>query len=393
MNILQAIATWLSSQAQHLHQTYIQLLDVNNIEKSRIVSAVLIFFHALFYISISTNRHFELFNPVMIPNILMCFQIFLLVSLILFLLSYRIKAHRRSEFYFPILCVGFYSGSLMTVGYIAGMMTVLTGVFTIGSILAGLLLFERRIMFYASLPCLVVFYLTSILTVLHILPYAPLYQPLTMIVASTQTYFILVNLVATTLIGIILVILFNSFLDRWMERERKQRDQMNIDPLTQLLNRRGIDQIFDRLQQHSSSIRSDHPGQLYLVLIDIDHFKAINDQYGHDCGDQVLVQLSHLLRLNTRAADHIGRFGGEEFLIIFEQSDFIEVTDILERCRQAIEQHRIYYQAQCVQVTASFGLSHSQQHGCDVQQVLLSADQALYRAKASGRNQICIAST
>lgn len=387
MNRFQAVSSWFRSQIQHFKHGYIGLLEANNIQKSRVVSCVLIFFHAFFYLSILANTQFELFNQALIPQILNCFQVFILISLALFLSSYVLPVNRHSEFFFPILCVGFYSGSLMSVGYIAGMMTILTGVFTIGSILAGLLLFERRIMFYATLPCLLVFYVSSILTVLHILPYAPLYHPLSMIVESTQTYFILVNLFATTLIGIILVLLFNSFLDRWMERERKQRYQMTIDPLTQLLNRRGIDAIFQQLtQDHVSDSASS--SSLCVALIDIDHFKRINDQYGHDCGDQVLIQLAHLLRLNTRQTDHIGRFGGEEFIIIFQQTPRHIAHQILERCRQAIEQHPIHYQGTTFNFTASFGLACAPP---SASALILSADRALYQAKALGRNQICIA--
>ena len=194
MKYFQSISLCFKKQIEQFKLGYIQLLEVDNIQKSKVVSGVLIFFHAFFYLSILANTEFELFNQKLIPNILFCFQIFIVISFSLFIASYFIQANRSSEFYFPILCVGFYAGSLMMVGYIAGMMTILTGVFTIGSILAGLLLFERRIMFYSTLPCLIVLYVTSILTVMHVLPYAPLYLPYSMIVEETQSYFLLVNL-------------------------------------------------------------------------------------------------------------------------------------------------------------------------------------------------------
>lgn len=386
MKHFQTVSCWLTSQIGKFKQGYISLLEVNNIQKSKVVSCLLIFFHAFFYLSILANTEFELFNQTNIPQILLCFQIFILISLVLFISSYFIPATRRTEFYFPILCVGFYSGSLMMVGYIAGMMTILTGVFTIGSILAGLLLFDRRIMFYSTLPCLVVLYVTSILTVMHILPYAPLYHPYSMIVAETQTYFILVNLIATTLIGAILIILFNSFLDRWMERERKQRHLMTIDPLTQILNRRGITQQFETIFADQTKAHQT----ICVALIDIDHFKKINDQYGHDCGDELLIHMANILRLNIRQQDHLGRFGGEEFLIIFENTTINAAKMSLERCRMSIEQHQLDYHDQIIRFTASFGLSQSTVINSDAQQLILAADQALYRAKGQGRNQICI---
>ena len=386
MKYFQSISLCFKKQIEQFKLGYIQLLEVDNIQKSKVVSGVLIFFHAFFYLSILANTEFELFNQKLIPNILLCFQIFIVISISLFIASYFIQANRRSEFYFPILCVGFYAGSLMMVGYIAGMMTILTGVFTIGSILAGLLLFERRIMFYSTLPCLIVLYVTSILTVMHVLPYAPLYLPYSMIVEETQSYFLLVNLFATTFIGTILVVLFNSFLDRWMDRERKQRHLMTIDPLTQILNRRGIATQLERIYTTNSNL--DQP--LSISLIDIDFFKKINDQYGHDCGDQVLVHIAKLLRLNIRENDHLGRYGGEEFIVVFENTNLTTAQSILERCRKAIEQHELAYDGQIIRFTASFGLVHATLENSDQQRLILATDQALYRAKETGRNKICI---
>ena len=386
MKYFQSISLCFKKQIEQFKLGYIQLLEVDNIQKSKVVSGVLIFFHAFFYLSILANTEFELFNQKLIPNILLCFQIFIVISISLFIASYFIQANRSSEFYFPILCVGFYAGSLMMVGYIAGMMTILTGVFTIGSILAGLLLFERRIMFYSTLPCLIVLYVTSILTVMHVLPYAPLYLPYSMIVEETQSYFLLVNLFATTFIGTILVVLFNSFLDRWMDRERKQRHLMTIDPLTQILNRRGIATQLERIYTTNSNL--DQP--ISISLIDIDFFKKINDQYGHDCGDQVLVHIAKLLRLNIRENDHLGRYGGEEFIVVFENTNLTTAQSILERCRKAIEQHELAYDGQIIRFTASFGLVHATLENSDQQRLILATDQALYRAKETGRNKICI---
>ena len=386
MKYFQSISLCFKKQIEQFKLGYIQLLEVDNIQKSKVVSGVLIFFHAFFYLSILANTEFELFNQKLIPNILLCFQIFIVISISLFIASYFIQANRRSEFYFPIVCVGFYAGSLMMVGYIAGMMTILTGVFTIGSILAGLLLFERRIMFYSTLPCLIVLYVTSILTVMHVLPYAPLYLPYSMIVEETQSYFLLVNLFATTFIGTILVVLFNSFLDRWMDRERKQRHLMTIDPLTQILNRRGIATQLERIYTTNSNL--DQP--ISISLIDIDFFKKINDQYGHDCGDQVLVHIAKLLRLNIRENDHLGRYGGEEFIVVFENTNLTTAQSILERCRKAIEQHELAYDGQIIRITASFGLAHATLENSDQQRLILATDQALYRAKETGRNKICI---
>lgn len=164
-------------------------------------------------------------------------------------------------------------------------------------------------------------------------------------------------------------------------------DLMTVDPLTQILNRRGISNRFNEIQNNRAS--SEH--SICVALIDIDYFKKINDQYGHDAGDQVLIDIAQLLRLNTMQPDHVGCFGGEEFLIIFEDTSTEVAQQILERCRLAIEQHRLNYQDYSIQLIASFGLSCSSQIGIDQHSLILVANQALYQAKNAGRNQICIA--
>lgn len=385
MNAYKSLSSWLSQQLKQFNQDYIRLIEVDNIRKSRVVCCCLIFFHAFFYLSIFANQTFELFDTANIPRILLCFAIFILFALLLFLMSYVIQATPKSEFYFPIICVGFYSGSLMMIGYIAGMMTILTGTFTMGSILSGLLLFERRIIFYACWPCILVFYISSFLNVFDILPYAPLYKPYTMLPAGTQNYVILVNLFSSTFIAIVLARLFNSFLERWKDRERKQRILMNLDPLTQILNRRGITEHFTQIQNDDRRKSKN----VCVALIDIDHFKSINDRYGHDCGDQVIITISQTLALNTRQKDHLGRFGGEEFIIVFEDTSLEIAHQIVERCRLAIEAHRLDYQGEIIQFTASFGLAASTLELDDQQSFILKADQALYQAKNSGRNRIC----
>ena len=114
----------------------------------------------------------------------------------------------------------------MSIGYFLGQMTVLTGVFTIGSIFTGLLLFKRSIIFWGTIPCLVVFYGGSLLTLRNIIPY-------TFTSAEFQNFMLINNLIGSTIIGVLLAILFNTFLGRWMIREEHQQQLILLDPLTQ----------------------------------------------------------------------------------------------------------------------------------------------------------------
>ncbi|AWL30375.1 GGDEF domain-containing protein [Acinetobacter defluvii] len=275
----------------------------------------------------------------------------------------------------------------MSIGAFTGMMTSITGVFTIGSILTGLLIFERHAIFLGSIPCLIVFYAISLLNIFQILPYALIFHPYTMVTEQSQNFMIILNLIISTVVGVTIIRVFYAFLNRWKAREQKQRVLMSLDPLTQILNRRGLSDHYESLQQHAEI--QNHP--LCVALLDIDYFKKVNDQYGHDAGDQVLQKIAQILKLNLREYDHIGRFGGEEFMIIFTNTSSNMAFSILERCRKSIEHHELAYQGQIIRFTASFGLSCSELYGYDQQTLLQKTDLALYEAKKSGRNCIRMA--
>ena len=275
----------------------------------------------------------------------------------------------------------------MSIGYFLGQMTVLTGVFTIGSIFTGLLLFKRSIIFWGTIPCLVVFYGGSLLTLRNIIPYAPVFQPYTFTSAEFQNFMLINNLIGNTIIGVLLAILFNTFLGRWMIREEHQQQLILLDPLTQTLNRRGLSIKFNQLV-NQKQLAGQNKEHICLALLDLDWFKQVNDRYGHDGGDQVLKQIPKILQKNLRSEDIIGRFGGEEFMIIFSNTSPQIAQNVLERCRIAIEQHRIAYAEHEIQITASFGLSALYVYHADQHELIQRTDAALYKAKQSGRNNV-----
>lgn len=378
------IYTWPKAQFNLLSNYYARLLELNNVAKSRVVCSILFFFHLFFIILLYTQQHHPIINSAALPWAFSLQILCILLSSILYLLSYFLKSNPKNDFYFPIICLGLYSSSLMSIGIFAGMMTILTGVFTIGSIFTGLLIFSGRIIFWGSVPCFIVFYVTSILNLFHILPYAYLFPVGTFVPAQSQSLMITINLVITTIVGIVISQVFVSFLDRWSIRDQNQRHLMSIDPLTQILNRRGLEQALYQLRQN-------HPNQTTTIaytLLDIDFFKHINDQYGHDVGDQVLQSIPQILRNHLRDTDIIGRHGGEEFLLIITNTDFTDVKQILERCRQAIEDYDLYDNGKQIKFTASFGVCFYSDLHTNTQQLFKIADQALYQAKHLGRNQI-----
>ncbi|WP_348733508.1 diguanylate cyclase [Rheinheimera texasensis] len=160
--------------------------------------------------------------------------------------------------------------------------------------------------------------------------------------------------------------------------------QAREDGLTGLANRRAFDE-----QLAFEFSRAQRLGQpLCLVMLDIDHFKAINDRWSHQAGDLVLQRLAALLCEEVREIDRIARWGGEEFALLLPQTGLAQAVEISERIRQAIEALDFSADVPGLQVTASFGVAQQQESG-SYDKLLSRADQLLYQAKAQGRNCVC----
>ena len=129
---------------------------------------------------------------------------------------------------------------------------------------------------------------------------------------------------------------------------------------------------------------------LALLLCDVDHFKRVNDTYGHLAGDDVLRGLAAELRQQVRGSDVVGRFGGEEFVVLLPRADADEACKIAERLRHRASVMGVYADSDAVNVTISIGVAVLGMHGRDQFELLAAADLALYRAKDAGRDQICV---
>ncbi|MEG1767553.1 MAG: GGDEF domain-containing protein [Comamonas sp.] len=162
------------------------------------------------------------------------------------------------------------------------------------------------------------------------------------------------------------------------------RDMAARDPMTQLLNRRGLG---DALQQHFNA-RNAAPA--YLLLLDVDHFKRINDSHGHQAGDTVLCHVAQVLRATVRRGDLTGRIGGEEFVAICLDTDDAGILRLAERLRTALEDQAIEVAGcdQTLRITATIGISAQFTSAQALENAMQQADAALYRGKAGGRNRI-----
>ncbi len=182
--------------------------------------------------------------------------------------------------------------------------------------------------------------------------------------------------------GLLLMILYGTgraFAAQAQQALKLEKDA-NTDPLTGLHNRRALD---ERLVQETA--RASRQGlPLTVMLIDLDHFKRVNDEYGHNVGDRVLRGVSRCLSDHARKMDVVGRWGGEEFLVILPGTPVLEALETAERLRAVVEACPNETKGA---ITASFGIAQYRA-GEAVETLLERADRTLYRAKGAGRNQV-----
>lgn len=160
------------------------------------------------------------------------------------------------------------------------------------------------------------------------------------------------------------------------------------DPLTGLLNRRECERLL--AQQLALCKRLEIP--LGLCFFDLDHFKTVNDRFGHHMGDQVLQQVAEVIGRQVRATDHLFRWGGEEFLLVCTDTPLKDMAVLANKLRKSVEQLQWPDIAGLASITCSFGLASCPEHATDADSAFIAADTALYRAKANGRNRIELAS-
>ena len=178
-------------------------------------------------------------------------------------------------------------------------------------------------------------------------------------------------------------------LHREVEAKNRLLEQLALtDELTQLPNRRALEQW--GIRQLSSAVRHNFP--FWIVMADIDQFKLVNDNYGHEAGDTLLKKFSEILRANTRQSDLCGRLGGDEFVMIVSHAARHGIEVLVQRIRGQIEAQRFSFTGDAHAVTASFGIAGFE-HGRlqKFERLMVQADAALYAAKHLGRNRVELA--
>lgn len=171
-------------------------------------------------------------------------------------------------------------------------------------------------------------------------------------------------------------------LRRVWKSQKKLKQLANQDRLTGLYNRRYFDKTIAERLNAAKAIGSP----LSLIFIDLDHFKKINDTFGHDKGDEVLKRIAYLIRSSCRQDDVVARYGGEEFVVIFSKMTSANASAVAESIRRIIEEKSPSLLG--LEVTVSIGVATYPDHAKNSTELICKADQALYRAKSLGRNRI-----
>jgi len=158
----------------------------------------------------------------------------------------------------------------------------------------------------------------------------------------------------------------------------------NKDALTSLNNRRAFFEQGNRVFKQAIRFQRS----VSVIMIDVDHFKNINDNYGHSAGDHVLRVISNLLQTTIREIDILARIGGEEFALILPETNIDDAHQLAERIREKISDEKIIYKDETLHITSSLGISSCTVTNQSLEDMLIKADDALYIAKKKGRNQV-----
>ncbi|WP_374295533.1 GGDEF domain-containing protein [Acinetobacter sp.] len=272
--------------------------------------------------------------------------------------------------------------------YIVGVMSPATAIVLISVIALKLLLFEAKVIYPILFLAILIIITIAHATLNGKLSYAPIFDfPGMHNSPYTNQFWCLSMLFIGLPVVIICFAMFSIFLHQWRHREASFRSLSLIDPLTKIYNRRNINQqlieIAHKLEQQKQLCYG-------IIILDLDHFKRINDEYGHLIGDEVLTEVAATLQSNVRQTDILGRYGGEEFIILAKDADKHIIMQLAKRCQQSIQQLTISTEQQrYINITASFGVTvvcHNQ----SMRQAIKEADEAMYQAKRLGRNLIVL---
>ena len=192
-------------------------------------------------------------------------------------------------------------------------------------------------------------------------------------------------------IGSFFAYIYTNKITSYEASLKKQNSSLSLlastDYLTGIMNKR----MFNEISQHYFQTAQKNNFHLTLLLLDLDHFKKVNDTYGHQAGDLLLKRFAKTLQRILNKSDIFARIGGEEFAVLLSQTNSDEAYILAEKIREEIEKDCIDYEGQIICVTTSIGISENFQSDTEFENIFSRADIALYKAKNEGRNRTCYA--
>ncbi|MDF2447351.1 MAG: hypothetical protein K0S46_2587 [Moraxellaceae bacterium] len=305
-------------------------------------------------------------------------------ALLLFLLGLALRQRRPDALWFQFLGSQYYCLALVWVGYLTGTLSFATGVVLMGATLTGYVLLDRRVILAGFGVAFTAVLALNLAALQGLLPYAPaLRAPADVAGAVFWTHATLFIAAPHLLLSLVAT---GVMLTQWRRREAYITSIGLTDALTLVHNRRSI---FDQLEAEVARARRQGT-PLAVVLLDLDHFKRINDTWGHATGDRALREAAGLLAATLRQSDAIGRFGGEEFLLLLPDTPEEGARLLAERCRQQLAALELRADdGRRIPLSASFGLAAATGAAAlEAGALVLAADTALYRAKQGGRNRV-----
>ncbi len=268
--------------------------------------------------------------------------------------------------------------ALYAIGPVSSPFALISLLFTV----VCMMVHEMRPILWALASFAVLVVGSTVLERMGVIPYAPLIESHGM---RPATGFLLSIGGNSLIASAILLFILGHVVADWREREHVLHVLSTTDELTRLSNRRHFMQALAKRLEETQ--RDGRP--LSVVLVDVDHFKRINDTHGHLVGDQVLVAVAEALRQEARASDVVARFGGEEFALLMADTSAEQAHAAAELCRERIAQQHCILEGTRIQVTVSLGVASAPHPEVTrVEHLLRLADEALYRAKAEGRNRV-----
>ena len=298
-------------------------------------------------------------------------------------LTRKLQANRTYVKIIPYFTIAYFGSAFIFGGFCIGILSPATIAGYVSLVTLALILFDRKVVYLTTIPITCFILLCIGLSLTEKIVYAPIYsQQLKMMPLYKNEFWVYCMLFFYIPIFFTSIILFEMLLTQWRKREQTIQQISLIDPLTGIYNRRKISESIEAIKEQQQPFS--------IILLDLDYFKNINDRFGHDVGDIVLKQVASILNRNILDPDCVGRFGGEEFIILIHDSQLRQVINIAEQCRKLIENETIVFESnQTLKITASFGVAISTNPFLSTkEEVIRQADQALYLAKRNGRNQV-----